>query len=291
MTPAEDMGQRHARMLSRYADLSLSLAEDVHAVALAADDPDRKARLADGFHKLGRAMRQALALEARFARDQAADRRLAEAGAADARRAAVTRRQEQVRAKVERQIWCEVEPRDAPAWLADLNERLEEEALYDGFDDEAVQAHIDRLSAELGLTGETVRDYTPRALRSRLLSPRDLAPAFSRLFGRLSDEDDEDEDDAGAFDDDDEAPDDDPPPGGQGAARAEAPFEPARPPPVPAPRAPECNPPEPPTPEPPPPEPEPPPDPPPPPQLPPPEPYIPPWERHPNGVFPGGSGY
>ena len=268
MTATEDMAERHARQLARYAELSLSLAEDVHAGALAADDPDKKARLANSFHKLGRAMRQSIALEARFVRDRNRDQREARTDAAEAARAAVRLRQDQVRAALERQIYCEVEPGDAPAWLADLTERLEEEALYDEFDDESVEDHIARLAADLGLTGEVRRDYTPRALRPRTLAPR-LSPAdYARAFGDLLDvEDDEDED---------EAPDDDAPAEGEG--------DPPDPPPPERSAAPEPSPQTPP--EPPPPE-----LPPPPPPDPPPAPYLPPWERQPNGHYPGGSGY
>ena len=268
---AVGMAERHARQLARYAELSLSLAEDVHASAVAATDPDQKARLANGFHKLGRAMRQSIALEAKFVRDRARDQRDANLDAADARRAAVKRRQDQVRAAVERQIYCEVEPHDAPAWLADLTERLEEEALYDDFDDESVEAHIDRLAADLGLTGEAVRDYVPRSQRPRFLGPRlGDGSAFADLLG-----DDDDDDEDGDEDEDDAAPD-------EAGESPETPPEP--PPPASTPPEPEAAP----EPEPPP---EPPPPDPPPPRPPDPEPYLPPWERHPNGHFPGGSGY
>jgi len=268
MTATEDMAERHARQLARYAELSLSLAEDVHASAIAAEDPDRKARLASGFHKLGRAMRQSIALEAKFVRDRARDLREAQACAAEAGQAAVRRRQDQVRSAIERQIYCEIEPHDAPAWLADLTERLEEEALYDDFEDESVEAHIDRLSADLGLTGEVRRDYTPRALRPRFLGPR---PTHFTFGGLPDDEDDEDADeDAPPDAEDDEEPDDPP----------EAPPPETAPEPEPPPEREAA------------PEPEPPPEPPPPDPPPrPPEPYIPPWELHPNGHFPGGSGY
>jgi len=281
MTATEDMAERHARQLARYAELSLSLAEDVHASALAAEDPDQKARLANGFHKLGRAMRQSIALEARFVRDRVRDQRAADLDAAETARAAVKRRQDQVRADLERRIYCEIEPHDAPAWLADLEERLEEEALYDGFDDETVETHIERLAADLGLTGEVRRDYTPRSQRPRApgprLSPAEFAQAFGDLLGR-----DEDEDLEGDEDDEDEAPQAVPP--ASLAADADDDDPPDPPPPTPPPREREAAP-----------HPEPPPEPPPaefrPPELPPPEPYLPPWERNPNGHFPGGSGY
>lgn len=278
MTASEDMAERHGRMLARFAELSLSLAEDVHAAAVAAEDPEQKARLANGFHKLGRAMRQSIALEARFVRDRARDQRAAQTDAVEDARAAVRRRQDQVRAIVERRIYCEVEPCEAPVWLADLNERLEEEALYDGFDDETVEAHVARLAADLGLTGEPRRSYTPRALRPRFPSPlrADAADAFADVFDtdEAGDEDDEDEDPGDSACDDDALP--------KGPDNHPADDPPRPPPPEPeVPPVPEPEPPPEPEPEPSPPDP-PPPD---------PEPYIPPWERQPMGRFSGGSGY
>jgi len=270
MTASEDMAERHGRMLARYAELALSMAEDVHAAAAAAQDPDQKARLAEGFHKLGRAMRQSMALEARFVRDQARDRRAAQIDAAEAGRAAVRRRQDQVRAVVERQIYCEIEPNDASVWLADLNERLEEEALYDGFDDESLEDHIARLSADLGLTGEVQRNYTPRSCRPRFPEPRWTAWDDAPDFGDVADDDEDEDQDL----DGDATPDQgdcQPPDEAPAAAAPEREAE----------AAPE---PEPPLPEPPPPEP-------PPPRPPDPAPYVPPWERSPGGRFPGGSGY
>lgn len=274
MTPSEDMAERHGRMLARYAELSLSLAEDVHAAAVAAEDPDQKARLANGFHKLGRAMRQSIALEARFVRDRDRDQRAASLDAADAARVAVARRQDQVRAAVERQIYCEVEPCDAPAWLADLNERLEEEALYDGTDHEPVEAHIARLAADLGLTGEAVRDYVPRSQRPRISPPR--GGGTTGAFDDLLNDDDEYDDEDG---EDDAIPSEDIPADGEGAS---PPAPPAQVAPAPV-RPPEPSPDPPPQPLPP--------DPPDPPPPSPPEPYVPPWEHSPNARFPGGSGY
>ncbi len=279
--PSGDMAARHARMLARYAELSLELAEDVHASALAAEDPDSKARLVVGFQKLGRAMRQSIALEARFVRERAAD-------AAQQAKAAVQRRQDQVRAVVERRIFTELDPADAPAFLADLNERLDEEALYDGFDDEDLDDQIERLSADLGLTGEAAHGYTPRSLRTPRppagRSASDLSRAFAEILANTPDEADDDDDEDEDEDDQDGDEDDD-------AGDDDQPDDPPPPPPA-VPPALTFDPPRPPAPEPEP-EPDPPPRPPPlpPPPEPPAEPYVPPWERHPNARFHGGSGY
>lgn len=272
MTVSPDMAERHARQLARFAELALTLAEDMHAAAAAAAEPDQKARLAEAFHRAGRALRQSIALEARLVRDRARDLKAAEADAAAATAAAVRRRQDQVRAGVERQIYCEIEPHEADAWLADFDERLEAETLYDGFTDESVADQIARLSAELGLTGEVKHDYLPRSCR-----PRRPPGGYARMFPGFFADADEDDDDPleGDFGDDEAevAPQANAPANASPIRRA-PPEEAATPldhppegeaePPPERPR-------------------EPPPD---------PERYIPPWDRVlPDGHFPGGSGY
>ena len=92
-------------------------------------------------------MSYSVALEAKLVRDLARDARAAEACAAEAAGAAVRRRQAQVRAAVERRLWSEVEPHEAEDRLADFDERLEAEALYDGFTDESVEDQVARLAA------------------------------------------------------------------------------------------------------------------------------------------------
>jgi len=270
MTVSPDMAERHGRQLARFAELSLTLAEDVHAAAAAAAEPDQKARLAEAFHRLGRALRQTIAWEARLVRDRARDLKAAEADAAETGAKAVRRRRDQVRAEVERQIYCEVDPALAHAWLADFDERLEAEALYDGFTDESVDDHIARLSADLGLTGEVVRDYTPRSCRPRIAEPHWLSGGYVHRDIRDADKDDDD----GEAHADGEAP---PPPIGQApAASGSLPPEgqaEAAPAPEPPPELPSEPPPEPP------------------PRPPDPEPYVPPWDIQPNARFPGGSGY
>lgn len=300
MTVPPDMAERHGRMLARYAELSLTLAEDVHANAVAAPEPEQKAKLAEAFHRLGRALRQSVAWEAKLVRDRARDLRAAEADAAEGRERAVRRRREQVRAEVERQIYCEVELDQADAWLADFEERLETEALDDAFADEDLDAQVARLAAELGLTGEARHDYTPRRCRPRVADPALAAARLRNLLGWTDDDDGEDGD-AEEGDEEDgeggEAHAEDPEDAGD---RDEAPE--ARPPQAPPPPRPPVVDPDPdpdfdpephlwPAPEPPRPAPAPPDPAPPDPSPPDPAPYVPPWEIDPHGRFPGGSGY
>lgn len=272
MTVTPDMAERHARQLARYAELALTLAEDVHGAALAAPEPDQKARCAEAFHRLGRALRQSIAWEAKLARDQARDLKAAEADAAEASAKRVRRRQDQVQAEVERRIYREIDPSQAHVWLADFTERLDEEVLEDGFLDEPLETQVDRLAADLGLTGETNHEYVPRACRSRHPGPRWRPGDITRMFPGLGDDEDDEDDEAGEDEaDEDEAQEDEEDEAADEPERA----SPAAPPPPTEERAPE--------PEPPPGPPDPEPD------IP--KPYIPPWEINPYARYPGGSGY
>jgi hypothetical protein len=285
MDLAETMAERHGRMLARVGELSLALAEDVQAAAIATPEADEKAKLAVAFQRMARSVRQAIALEARLVRDQARDTREAAREAdADGARAAETRKR-QVRADVERQIYCEIDAREAADWLADLDERLEEEALYDGFLDEPVETHIARLAENLGLTGEAKHNYVPRACRPRGGPPvtlsRDYAAIYDELLSRCEDdpeEEDEEEADEEEAEEEEAEEADHAPPSPSGGKRREGPEgRVAHGGSDPDPPAPPVDPDPPPPPDPGPPD---------------PEPYIPPWERlRPGQCFPGGSGY
>ena len=66
---------RDDAMLARIAELDLSLAEKLHACAMAADAPGEIASLARAYQKTARSLRQSLALKARLKRDLATDAR------------------------------------------------------------------------------------------------------------------------------------------------------------------------------------------------------------------------
>jgi hypothetical protein len=111
------------------------------------------AELSLAFNRLSRSVRQTIALQAKLA---GARRREGREDAAEAQRADEDRgqrRKAQVRHAVERLIWTETESdAEAERLVDELDEMVSEEMLYDGFGDEAVEAHIARLSAELGVT-------------------------------------------------------------------------------------------------------------------------------------------
>jgi len=147
-----DLTARHARGLAELSELGLSLARDLHACALAAEEPLAKAEVALAFHRVSRSVRQSMALEARLMRDLRRQEGEAGAEAVKVEKARLGARKAQVRAAVERLIWNEAETEDAGLQLIDeLDERLDEAALYETFADGPVEAIVARLRADLGL--------------------------------------------------------------------------------------------------------------------------------------------
>ena len=165
-TPAEKAELRE-RAMALLAERAVLLACDLQEAAMATADPDQKARLASAFAKVSRSARQTWFLEARLDRDLARqdreerqDRVLAEKHDKTRR----TQRRIHVSAAVGRMIWSERE--DEVAELTEALESLLAEAVHDpGFADEPVEAHIARVSAELGLTSTPLTE-----------SPEDGAP-------------------------------------------------------------------------------------------------------------------
>ena len=82
-TDAEMMA-RHGRLLAGFAEQAASLAADLHATALAAATPEEKQATSLAFHRMGRALRMTVALEAKLRRDTRADQRAEQAWAAEA---------------------------------------------------------------------------------------------------------------------------------------------------------------------------------------------------------------
>ena len=184
------MHQRHARMLARYAELALSLAEQLHADAMAAETPDQRAVLAGAFHRICRSGRQSMALEARLVREAAREAR-AEAGLVQAaREARIELRKKRLAQAVEPLIWTEVEDEDQLEALQDLKLCLAEEALSEAFLDEPLETQLARLCDALGLPDPappTPRSSPGRQGPKRRFSPRSrfrpIRPMGPRLRG------------------------------------------------------------------------------------------------------------
>ena len=148
-----EMAERHGRLLGRIAELATSLAEQLHADAMAAAEPEGRARSAAAFHRIARSVRQTVALEARLLRER---RGLRREDAAEVQRrddARVSARKAQVRAGVVRLIWSEHEKDEAEELEGEVDERLDEQAvLDDDFWEAPIEVLVARLAAELGLT-------------------------------------------------------------------------------------------------------------------------------------------
>lgn len=145
-------------MLGVFAELALSLARDLHDAAIAAEAPEDKARLADGFHRMGRGLRQTLALHERLQRNGERAAREDAGFAVQQGKARRDRRKAQVNAAIARDVWSEYEPEEAEAIeiLERLDKVLDAEVELDGFEDEAIAAQIARICRLIG--------YQPPAL-------------------------------------------------------------------------------------------------------------------------------
>jgi hypothetical protein len=155
VTDDADMTERHRRMLAEFAELCLGSARDLHMRQIAAQDGAEAAALAGALHKVGRSLRQSMALEAKLKRDQEAAGREAQAAVARAEEDRKERRREQVEAVVERLIWTEAEKPDiAKSLVAELSDLLDAEILADRFGEEPQAAHVARLLDVLGVTLE-----------------------------------------------------------------------------------------------------------------------------------------
>lgn len=146
------MTERHGLALAEFAELCLSSARDLHARQLATEDAATAADLASALHKVGRSLRQSMALEARFRRGQETAQREVETQAVRAEEKRRGRRKAQVTAAVERLIWTEAgSEREAEGLISELEDLLDEEILADAFGDEPLEAHIARTCDRLGV--------------------------------------------------------------------------------------------------------------------------------------------
>lgn len=153
VTDAADMTERHRRMLAEFAELCLGSARDLHARQMAAEDGAEAAALAGALHKVGRSLRQSMALEAKLQRDQDTAGRAAVAGVGRAEEDRRERRRAQVEAVVERLIWTEAETPDiAKSLVSNLSDLLDAESLADEFGHEPHGTHVARLLDTLGVT-------------------------------------------------------------------------------------------------------------------------------------------
>lgn len=170
--------------LGIFADAVLKLALHIQQEAMNAEDLDQKIRAAGAVHRLGRSLRQTVALQARLARDARAEaakpqsaraeapRPEPDAGAqgdapADPKAVAVRRRRDWLTRGVERCVWNEYDRADeteeftGDSLLEDLHERLSDlMADPDAFLQLDPDDLLVELAKELGLTPP---EFHPRA--------------------------------------------------------------------------------------------------------------------------------
>jgi hypothetical protein len=156
MDTRPEMAERQGRVLAELAELGLGLARRLAARAEAAETDAAAEGLALAFHRVSRSVRLTLALEVRLERERLQGARET---CKDTARAAETRK-EQVRYALGRAIPAESESEHL--WDA-LEERLDEEALYDAFLEGPVETCIARLRADLGLPANDILFPSPLA--------------------------------------------------------------------------------------------------------------------------------
>jgi hypothetical protein len=154
MIATTDMAERQGRVLAELAELGLSLARGLEAKVQAAQTVEEAQGLALAFHRAARSVRLSLALEVRLARELMQGGREARVQLGRA----VDRRKEQVRAVVTREVMTESESDEAESLLDELEERLDEAALFDDFAAGEVEAQIARIRAGLGLPAQGAAD-------------------------------------------------------------------------------------------------------------------------------------
>jgi len=146
------MIERQGRTLADLAELGLSFARKIEARVDAVQSVDEAQALALAFHRVSRSVRLCLALEVRLQRESL--RVMDDDRVATARRTEV--RKAQVRAAVSRAVYDETEGDDVEALLDELEERLDEEALYEDFADDPIEVCVARIRQGLGLPPEDV---------------------------------------------------------------------------------------------------------------------------------------
>ena len=157
MVTTEEMNDRHAATLAELAEIGMVIARELRAEVETAETPEAKARAVAAFPRVARAVRQTLALEARFRRDAARDAVEGEERTNREIAGHIRRRKVQVRTWMQRAI-CEETPDDietAELRLYDLYERLDDEVLDEDFALAPFQQVITHLHHELGLSPPT----------------------------------------------------------------------------------------------------------------------------------------
>jgi hypothetical protein len=158
--PAQEMAERHGRMLASLAELTLWAAQDLHGRLVEAKAPSEAAELGLAFQRVSRSLRQTLLLEGKLAKEHRAAAREAAAEAEKAREEGYRERKARLRSAVTREI---AEACESLETAEDLATELEQ--MLDGYvrDPEFAEASLEELTEvlchDLGL-GAPAEDET-----------------------------------------------------------------------------------------------------------------------------------
>ena len=161
--PAESRAERHLRLLQELADIGMDIARAVRAEAMAQEEAAERAPSRFGgdpglvYSRIARAVRQTLALEARFADEVGKARFEQERRRVDTGRLIFQRRQDDVRDYVAEAIENEGAERRIPdseveRLLDDLDERLEDGQYDDALADGPIAELVARICEDLGVS-------------------------------------------------------------------------------------------------------------------------------------------
>jgi hypothetical protein len=155
---SDDMADEQDRILMRLANLGLEFAEELKAQVKLVKSEAEAEGLTLAFHRAARSSRLAIALQAKLARDRLELKKLQRSDAAQD----LKTRKTQVRTVLRNEIYIPEAEQDAADAMAErLDERLDEEALFDKFLQIPVEQAIARLRKDLGLPyvpGEAVAE-------------------------------------------------------------------------------------------------------------------------------------
>ena len=151
MSDVSEKVARQDRILAELSELAIGVARDLAQQVSAAETAQDAAAVASAFHRVGRAVRQTIALEMKLERDRKTLDREDGAHAAVARAEQMKQRRLRLRSTVQHMVWTEAEKDDADLLIDQLDYFLTENTLDDAFADEPFDEQVAGLRVALGL--------------------------------------------------------------------------------------------------------------------------------------------
>jgi hypothetical protein len=149
---AQEMADRHSRMLADLAELTLTAARDLQVRLVKAETPSEAAELGLAFQRVSRSLRQTLLLEGKLAREHRAGDREEAAAAQKAREAGLRERKDRLRSAVTREIAEACESlEEAEDFATSLEQMLDGYVLDPEFADASLDELAEVICQDLGL--------------------------------------------------------------------------------------------------------------------------------------------